>query len=172
MSAKTPAEFGKTLLMNQFKHLSKHCPDGFSIGLVDDNVYEWQVLMQGPEDTDYEGGYFPCRLSFTSDFPNSPPTMRFTTRGFWHPNVYPDGRVCISILHEAKEDPFNEAEQMSEKWRPIIGVEAILVSVQSMLSEPNFSSPANIDASVEMQKDPEAYRKRIRQLVRRTLEEL
>jgi ubiquitin-conjugating enzyme E2 G1 len=61
---------------------------------------------------------------------------------------------------------------MSEKWRPILGVESILVSVQSMLSEPNFSSPANIDASVEWQKSPEDYRKRIRALVRRTLEEL
>jgi ubiquitin-protein ligase len=36
--------------------------------------------------------------------------------------VYPNGVVCISILHEAKEDKFNELEQMSEKWRPIIGV--------------------------------------------------
>lgn len=33
-----------------------------------------------------------------------------------------DGKVCISILHEAKEDQFNQQEQMSEKWRPILGV--------------------------------------------------
>ena len=45
--------------------------------------------------------------------------MKFTTKGFWHPNVYPDGRVCISILHEAKEDPMNQMEKLSEKWRPI-----------------------------------------------------
>jgi len=36
--------------------------------------------------------------------------------------VYPDGRVCISILHEAKQDVFNQQEKMSEKWRPILGV--------------------------------------------------
>ena len=107
--------------------------------------------MTGPEGTPYEGGYFPCTLIFPSNFPNSPPEMRFLTPEFWHPNVYPDGKVCISILHEAKEDIYNEAELMSEKWRPILSVEAVLVSVQSMLSEPNFSSPANVAASVECQ---------------------
>jgi hypothetical protein len=40
--------------------------------------------------------------------------------------VYPDGKVCISILHEAKEDAFNAQEQMSEKWRPILGVRALI----------------------------------------------
>ena len=62
--------------------------------------------------------------------------------------VYKDGKVCISILHEAKADEFNTQEKMSEKWRPILGPEAVLVSVLSMLSDPNFESPANIDASV------------------------
>lgn len=56
--------------------------------------------------------------------------------------------MCISILHEAKADEFNTQEKMSEKWRPILGPEAVLVSVLSMLSDPNFESPANIDASV------------------------
>jgi hypothetical protein len=78
--AKNPSDFGKTLLMNQFRQLCKNPPDGFSMGLVDDNIFEWKVMMEGPEDTDYEGGYFPCRLSFTSDYPNSPPTMRFMVR--------------------------------------------------------------------------------------------
>jgi len=43
--------------------------------------------------------------------------MKFTTPNFWHPNVYKDGRVCISILHEAKHDEFNEQEKMSEKCK-------------------------------------------------------
>ncbi len=35
-----------------------------------------------------------------------------------------------------------------ERWRPILGVEQIIVSVISMLSDPNDDSPANIDAAV------------------------
>lgn len=62
--------------------------------------------------------------------------------------VYPDGKVCISILHAPGEDRFNEQESADERWRPILGVESIIISVISMLSDPNDESPANIDAAV------------------------
>ena len=67
----------------------KNPVDGFSVGLADDNnIYEWHCMMEGPPDSDYEGGYFPCSLSFPKEYPNKPPVMRFLTQGFWHPNVY------------------------------------------------------------------------------------
>lgn len=72
--------------------------------------------------------------------------MRFSCRLF-HPNIYPDGRVCISILHPPGEDP-NMYESSSERWSPVQSVEKILLSVVSMLAEPNDESGANIDASV------------------------
>jgi len=46
---------------------------------------------------------------------------------------------------------FNEQESADERWRPILGVESIVVSVISMLSDPNDESPANIDAAVSPQ---------------------
>ena len=61
--------------------------------------------------------------------------------------VYPDGKVCISILHEPGVDAFNAAETADERWRPILGVEQVLVSVIAMLNEPNIESPANVDAA-------------------------
>merc|ERR1719391_914645 len=82
----------------------------------------------------YEGGLFPAILEFPREYPNKPPEMRFTTPDFWHPNVYADGRVCISILHEAKEDIYNPQERIDEKWRPILGIHSVLISVISMLS--------------------------------------
>ena len=88
------------------------------------------------------------------------------------PLVCRDGRVCISILHEAKHDETNVQEKMSEKWRPILGVEAVLVSVLSMLSDPNFESPANIDASVELKNDPKKFKQRVRKIVRETQDAL
>jgi len=167
--ASSKASYGAILLRNQLKDLTKNPVDGFSVGLEDDSdIFKWRVMMEGPDGTDYEGGYFPCLLEFPKDYPNKPPIMRFLTPGFWHPNVYKDGKVCISILHEAKEDKFNTQEKMEEKWRPILGIESILVSVQSMLSEPNLESPANVDAAVELKKDIKAYRRKIKELVRKS----
>lgn len=162
--------YGKILLARHYKDLSKNS-DGFSVGLMDDdNLYDWIIMIEGPPGTYYEGGFFQASLKFPKEFPSKPPEMRFLTPGFWHPNVYKDGKVCISILHEPKEDQFNQQERMDEKWRPIISVEAIIISVISMLSDPNFSSPANIDASVQWKKEPEEYKKKIRRLVRKSQE--
>mmetsp|Transcript_29096 Transcript_29096/g.49103 ORF Transcript_29096/g.49103 Transcript_29096/m.49103 type:complete len:117 (+) Transcript_29096:302-652(+) len=84
--------------------------------------------------------------------------------------VYEDGKVCISILHPPGEDAFNEFETATERWRPIIGVESIIVSVMSMLSEPNDNSPANIDAAVMWREDKKEFKKRVRDVVRRSQE--
>lgn len=89
----------------------------------------------------------------------------------WHPNVYEDGRVCISILHPPGEDEFNSQESADERWRPILGVEQILVSVISMLSDPNDESPANLDAAVMWRNDRNAFKKKVRQVVRKSQEE-
>ena len=105
--------------------------------------------------------------------------MRFLSE-MWHPNskptsqiiVYPDGDVCISILHTSQLDLFNTHEHVEEKWRPILGVEAILVSVISMLNDPNLSSPANVDAAVQYKKDYENYRKKVQMLALKSLEDL
>lgn len=136
-------------LMTEYKQLINDPPEGISAGPIDeDNFFEWECLIQGPEGTPYEGGIFAATLSFPSDYPLSPPTMRFTSKLF-HPNIYKDGKVCISILHPPGDDP-NMYESASERWSPIQSVEKILISVMSMLAEPNDESGANIDASVSI----------------------
>lgn len=121
--------------------------------MIDDNdMFKWSVIFEGPEDTLYEGGYFKAELRFPDDYPNNPPEMKFISK-MWHPNIYPDGKVCISILHAPGTDQMNSQELAEERWRPILGVESVLISVISMLNDPNIESPANIDASVQFRDD-------------------
>lgn len=49
--------------------------------------------------TDWEGGFYPLTLLFSEDYPSKPPKCKFP-QGFFHPNVYPSGTVCLSILNE------------------------------------------------------------------------
>lgn len=144
-------------------------PEGVSVGPKDDNLFVWEVMIVGPTGTSLEGGFFKAELRFPDDFPNSPPEMKFITP-MWHPNIYPDGKVCISILHSAGVDRFNTLESADERWRPILGVEQILVSVIAMLNEPNISSPANVDAAVQFRDDPKGYRRKVREIVAKTME--
>ena len=165
------SNFSKALLKKQFKDINKASDLGLSVGLVDENnFYKWSVVIFGPTETIYEGGFFRAILDFPEDYPNNPPKMQFTTK-MWHPNIYKDGKVCISILHPPGTDKFNEQEKAEERWRPSLGAEEILLSVISMLNDPNPDSPANIDAAVMFRKNREEYNSKVRSLVFQSMED-
>ena len=86
---------------------------------------------KSPENTLYEGGLFKAHLSFPHDYPLQPPKMTFKTE-MWHPNVYPSGLVCISILHPPEEDKYGY-EDAGERWLPVHTPHTILLSVISMV---------------------------------------
>ncbi|RXM96575.1 Ubiquitin-conjugating enzyme E2 G1 [Acipenser ruthenus] len=133
------------ILSSLIAELNKNPVEGFSAGLIDDNdIYKWEVVIIGPQDTLFEGGFFKAYLTFPYDYPLRPPKMKFITE-LWHPNVAKNGDVCISILHEPGEDKFGY-EKPEERWLPIHTVETIMISVISMLADPNSDSPANVDA--------------------------
>ncbi|CAG8612297.1 8638_t:CDS:2, partial [Ambispora leptoticha] len=117
-----------------------------------------------------EGGFFKARLTFPKDYPLMPPSLKFITE-MWHPNVYPNGDVCISILHPPGEDKYGY-EDAGERWMPVHTVETIMLSVISMLSTPNDESPANVEAAKEWRENYPAFKKRVQRLVRRSAEML
>ncbi|KAK3678656.1 Ubiquitin-conjugating enzyme subunit [Vermiconidia calcicola] len=157
------------ILMNEYKALSKET--WTNISLINDNIFEWSaaLLVLNP-DSLYYGGYFKAILKFPKNYPYEPPDFRFE-RPLWHPNVYPDGRLCISILHQPGEDTMS-GEMAGERWSPVQRVESVLISVLSLLDDAEVSSPANVDAGVQFRKDPEAYKERVRQDRERSKEDI
>ncbi|KAJ3037226.1 Ubiquitin-conjugating enzyme E2 R2 [Rhizophlyctis rosea] len=155
-------------LQRQFKELSKHPVPGFRVTLKDDNIFIWEVGIIGPPGTAFEGGYFLATMKFPSDFPFSPPTFHFNNKKFFHPNVYPEGDkagdLCISILHPPSSDE-TLGERPEEQWNPARNIESVLISIIALLSDPNCSSPANVDAGVMYRKDRPGYITRIKELV-------
>eukprot|EP00210_Caulerpa_lentillifera_P000211 g206.t1 len=169
MASTNPESRAALLLRKQLRELLRTPVDGFSAGLIDESdIFEWQVTVMGPPDTFYEGGFFNCRLSFPKDYPNNPPTCKFVS-DMWHPNVYKDGRVCISILHKPGNDPTGY-EDASERWSPVHTVETIMLSIISMLSSPNDESAANIDAAKDWREDRDGFKRKVAQIVRRSQE--
>lgn len=148
------------ILMNEYKALSKET--WTNIELENDNILVWNVaLIVLNPDSLYYGGYFKARMTFPKNYPFEPPDFKFTPT-LWHPNVYEDGRLCISILHQPGEDVMS-GESSGERWSPVQRVESVLISILSLLDDAEVSSPANVDAGVMLRKDPAAYRKRVLQ---------
>lgn len=109
-------------------------------------------------------------MTFTDQYPYHPPTFKFLTP-IYHPNVYQDGKLCISILHTPGEDVMS-GEAASERWSPLQGVESVLRSVLLLLDDPEISSPANVDASVTYRDDREAYDKRALETVSKSKKDI
>lgn len=92
--------------------------------------------------------------------------------------MYPDGTVCISILHPPGDDPLHY-EKASERWSPVQSVEKILLSVVSMLAgmyalrinekEPNDESPANVEAAKIWRNNKAEYSRLVQQCVKKSL---
>ncbi|KAI3726306.1 hypothetical protein L1987_66103 [Smallanthus sonchifolius] len=119
-------------------------PDGTA------NLMVWQCTIPGKAGTDWEGGYYPLTLNFTEDYPSKPPKCKFP-QGFFHPNVYPSGTVCLSILNE------------DSGWRPAITVKQILVGIQDLLDSPNPADPAQTEGYHLFIQNTVEYKKRVRQ---------
>jgi ubiquitin-conjugating enzyme E2 I len=89
-------------------------------------------------------------MIFKDDYPSSPPKCKFDPPLF-HPNVYPSGTVCLSILDEEKD------------WRPSITIKQILLGIQHLLAEPNAADPAQAEAYSIYSNNSAEYERRVRQ---------
>ena len=114
----------------------------------------WNCGIPGAEGSIWEGGVFKLTLTFGEDYPSKPPVARFNPPLF-HPNVYPSGKVCLSILAEDKG------------WSPSITIKQILLGIQTLLTEPNIQDPAQEAAWVSFRDDKKEYERVVRAYVER-----
>ena len=61
----------------------------------------WKCVVPGKTNTPWEGGEFPITMTFPKEYPVKPPRVMLP-RGFFHPNVYPTGSICLSILRRGE----------------------------------------------------------------------
>jgi ubiquitin-conjugating enzyme E2 C len=88
----------------------------------DGGLLSWTATIEGPEDTPYSGLTFKLSFAFPPNYPYAPPTVLFKTP-IYHPNVDFSGRICLDIL--------------KDKWTAAYNIQTVLLSLQSLLGEPN-----------------------------------
>ncbi|KAG6811980.1 hypothetical protein H0H92_005014 [Tricholoma furcatifolium] len=130
---------------------------GIAASPHEDNLRYFDVMMEGPNDSPFQGGLFKLELFLPEDYPMAPPKVRFLTK-IYHPNigvflpralrpVEPElmllpvlrvpadklGRICLDIL--------------KDKWSPALQIRTVLLSIQALLSAPNPDDPLATDVA-------------------------
>ncbi|KAG5253835.1 hypothetical protein OIU76_020463 [Salix suchowensis] len=135
-------------LQSELMALMMSGESGISAFPEGDNIFCWKGTIKGSKDTVFEGTEYKLSLSFPNDYPFKSPKVKFETSCF-HPNVDIYGNICLDILQD--------------KWSSAYDVRTILLSIQSLLGEPNTSSPLNTQAA-QLWSNQEEYRKMVEKL--------
>ena len=136
-------------LTKELSNLMNEDLDDFKI-LDSNDIMNWKASIYGQKNSIFDGGKYDLEIKFSLEYPTKPPSVKFLTPIF-HPNVYKDGRICVDILQS--------------EWTPSLNVNSILISLRSLLLDPNNNSPANRDAANLLRKNPSEYSSKVQEMI-------
>ena len=114
-------------LKNEIKNIESNPVTNCSAGPIDkENLTLWEATIFGPNGTPYDGGVFKLKIKFTDEYPLKAPQIYFVTP-IYHCNINSNGGICLDIL--------------KDNWSPALTISNVLLSICSLLSEPNPKDP-------------------------------
>lgn len=129
-------------IAKELENLKSDPPANCSAGPLDDDIFHWQATLMGPLESPYEGGVFIMNIKFPGDYPFKPPKVTFETKIF-HPNINSSGGICLDIL--------------KEQWSPALTISKVLLSICSLLCDPNPDDPLVPEVARLYKQDKDKY---------------
>eukprot|EP00294_Goniomonas_avonlea_P014665 CAMPEP_0114561044 /NCGR_PEP_ID=MMETSP0114-20121206/11792_1 /TAXON_ID=31324 /ORGANISM="Goniomonas sp, Strain m" /LENGTH=156 /DNA_ID=CAMNT_0001746649 /DNA_START=60 /DNA_END=530 /DNA_ORIENTATION=- len=129
-------------LQKELADISLDPPCNCSAGPKGDNLYEWVSTIKGPVASPYSGGTFFLDIHFTADYPFKPPKVVFRTK-IYHCNINSSGAICLDIL--------------KDNWSPALTISKVLLSICSLLTDPNPADPLVANIAQQLLTDRELH---------------
>uniref|UniRef100_A0A6B2LNQ4 UBC core domain-containing protein n=1 Tax=Arcella intermedia TaxID=1963864 RepID=A0A6B2LNQ4_9EUKA len=139
-------------IQKELQDITKDPPASCSAGPVGDDMFHWQATILGPDDSPFAGGVFFLDIHFPEKYPYFPPKVTFTTK-VYHPNINKNGSICLDIL--------------KDQWSPALTISRVLLSISSLLTDPNPEDPLVPDIARQFKSDKAAYEAAARDWTRR-----
>jgi ubiquitin-protein ligase len=118
---------------------------------------KWWAIIIGPEGTPYHRFKLTLNITLPDNFPFSAPQVSFTAN-IWHPNVGTSGNICLDILQS--------------NWTPALKLSSVLLSISSLLNDPNPASPLNAEAGSQYTRDRDEYNRNVIKTCSRNFEKI
>ena len=122
-----------------------------SVKKINDDIMHWEAVISGPEKSPFENGKFVLDIQFPENYPFLPPKVMFKTKVF-HPNIDSNGSICLDILKST--------------WSPALTIIKVLLSISSLLVDPNPNDPLDTVAANLYKSNREEYNKTVINLVK------
>jgi len=140
-------------LISEIKGLQKAKFAQISASPKDDtNITEWAGVIIGPDDSPYAGGIYKLNINFPPDYPFKPPKIEFVTK-IYHPNINSRGSICLDIL--------------KSQWSPALTISKVLLSISSLLMDPNPDDPLEAEIAQIYKNDREKYNETVKKWVKK-----
>lgn len=130
---------------------------GVTASPVNGDLMLWKASIEGPKDSPYEGYSFIIDITIPTSYPIRPPILKFSTP-ILHPNINQQGSICLDIL--------------KDNWSPSITLYKLLISIQSLLNEPNFEDPLVPELTTLHRQDCKGYEEKVKYWCKRFAQKL
>ncbi|CAF0874982.1 unnamed protein product [Didymodactylos carnosus] len=137
-----PINMALKRISKELQDLKVDPPTNCSAGPVKDDMFHWQATIMGPGESPFQGGVFFLSIHFPTDYPFKPPKITFTTK-IYHPNINSNGAICLDILRS--------------NWSPALTISKVLLSICSLLNDPNPDDPLVPDIARTYKTDRDSY---------------
>ena len=136
-------------IQKEYSDIKVDPPTQCSAGPVNDgDLFHWKATIMGPPETPYHGGVFFLTIHFPTDYPFKPPKVAFDTK-IYHPNINSNGAICLDIL--------------KEQWSPALTISKVLLSICSLMADPNPDDPLVPDIARLFKTDKKKYEENCRE---------
>jgi ubiquitin-conjugating enzyme E2 D len=135
-------------ILKELDDLKRDPPAGCSAGPINDDMFHWEGMIMGPADSPFAGGVFKLIIHFPTEYPFKVPHLQFKTR-IYHPNINASGGICLDIL--------------KTQWSPALTISKVLLSILSLLTDPNPDDPLVPDIAQLYKTNKGAYEEKARE---------
>ncbi|KAH9826683.1 putative ubiquitin-conjugating enzyme family protein [Teratosphaeria destructans] len=141
-------------IMKEIAQIQRGEDLSLAVAFRDQDVRHVRALIIGPPETPYEFGMFEFDIKFGKEYPIKSPNVRAVTtnssRTRFNPNIYNEGKVCLSILGTWRGNP-------GEEWSSAQGLESVLLSIQSLMSQNPYENEPGHEHFRIHEAQPKAY---------------
>lgn len=139
-------------ITKELKYLNRDRTTLYAAAPSKDDPFHWTATIKGPSESPYQHGMFFLSIRFPTDYPFKPPKVTFSTK-IYHPNISSKGEICLDIL--------------GTQWSPVLTVSKILLSISSLLSDPNPNNPLEPEIARIFKTDRLTYNRLAREWTRK-----